>query len=140
MVWITNGKQLQSPPTEEKNKTKGHFWKNVREISVSCSALALFIQSPPNAGSSSGDVSVRAGAHDAQGSGLSLACRLANGNVIVGDPQSVGTCSSHSFLKPQGWENLKAKEKKMKLSLLSPQERQEIGFKLMFGLNFFNVT
>jgi len=47
----------------------------------------------------------------------------------------VGTSSSHSFLKPQGWEDLKAKEKKkkMKLSLLSPQERQEIGFKLMLG-------
>lgn len=64
---------------------------------------------------------------------LPSCCLLANGNVIVGDPQSVGTCSSHSFLQPQGWENLKAKEKNMKLSLLSPQERQEIGFKLMLG-------
>lgn len=55
MIWITDGKQ-------QREKTK------LKNVSISCSALALFTQSPPNTGSS-----VRAEAHNAQGSGLSLA-------------------------------------------------------------------
>lgn len=59
MIWVTNEKQ-------QREKTK------LKNVWVSCSALALFIQSPPNTGSS-----VRAEAHNAQGSGLSLAGRAA---------------------------------------------------------------
>lgn len=78
------------------------------------------------------DVSVRAGAHSARG--WSCSCRTRKRRRWR--PPVCGNSSAHSFLQPQGWENLKAKGKKRreeKNVLFSPQERQEIGFKLMPG-------
>lgn len=106
----SNEQQPPSPPTEEKNKTLGNFWKNVREILVSCSAPALWLGSGP----------VQAGLW------AQCTCWGSQGNG-AGDPRAVGTAlhtasSSHTAGKTQKQQGKKWREGKKKASSFSARE------------------
>lgn len=110
----------------------------MREISISCSALALLIQSLQKAGSDDGDVHVRARTHNAQGSGLSPACRpaacLRTEMSLLETPslwERVLHTASSSHRDGKIIIIIKEKKKKKRRSRSFLLKRQEIGFKSM---------
>lgn len=112
-----------------KNKTLGNFSKNVREISVSCPALALLLRRRPSAG------------------GLWCQCtcwgsqrcpRKRRWRPPGCGNSSARASSSHTAGKRHKQKGKKKNEGRGKKQnktkkLFSPQERQEIGFKLTPG-------